>query len=355
MSFIDWIKELLKNDNREIVKIQGKDLTKTLGTTDKFCCAVYTQKKTLLTGVPVVFKVNGVEYERKTDSTGLACLSINLGVGSYSITSTFKGDEQYTDASTTNIIKVAPVLTASDLSMSYHDGSSFEVKATDSNGNPVPNINVEITINNVTYKRLTNENGVASLRINLQAGTYNVTSSCNGNSITNTVKVNKASTRMEGTDINKVVGDSTGYQCAVYTPENNRVMSGNVDITVNGKTYTKSIDSEGLAKLNINLAKGEYTIKAEYKGDNNYTGSSVSNSCKITEPAPAPTKLYEYLTNTGCSGMGQCTPYYCACNSLQEAFYRLTGIHIAESTIASVASTTTSGTDHWGKIGRAHV
>lgn len=60
------------------------------------------------------------------------------------------------------------------------------------------------------------------------------------------------------------------------------------------------------------------------------------------------TSLNPYMTTSGCSGMGQCTGYYCACNSLQQCFYRLTGIKVAESTIASVAGTTTSGTDHAG-------
>lgn len=58
--------------------------------------------------------------------------------------------------------------------------------------------------------------------------------------------------------------------------------------------------------------------------------------------------LKPYITEKGCSGMGQCTGYYCACNSLQQCFYRLTGIKVAESTIASVAGTTTSGTSHQG-------
>lgn len=58
--------------------------------------------------------------------------------------------------------------------------------------------------------------------------------------------------------------------------------------------------------------------------------------------------LNAYMTSQGCAGMGQCTGYYCGCNSLQQCFYRLTGIKVAESTIASVAGTTTSGTDHAG-------
>lgn len=60
------------------------------------------------------------------------------------------------------------------------------------------------------------------------------------------------------------------------------------------------------------------------------------------------TSLKPYLTSTGCSGMGQCTPYYCACNSLQQCFYRLTGIQVPESTLASVMGTTSAGTSHQG-------
>lgn len=63
---------------------------------------------------------------------------------------------------------------------------------------------------------------------------------------------------------------------------------------------------------------------------------------------PTPPKLHSYMTEKGCKGMGQCTGYYCACNSLQQCIYRLTGIFIDESIIASIAGTTTFGTSHQG-------
>lgn len=78
--------------------------------------------------------------------------------------------------------------------------------------------------------------------------------------------------------------------------------------------------------------------------DSNALKAQTSSSTTTTTNSG----LRAYLTNTGCSGLGQCTGYYCACNSLQQCFYRLTGIQVAESTIASVAGTTTAGTGHSG-------
>ena len=79
-----------------------------------------------------------------------------------------------------------------------------------------------------------------------------------------------------------------------------------------------------------------------------YRKQHGKNPSKITVTYEKITKLHEYLTEHGCSGMGQCTGYWCGPNSLQQCFYRLTGIHVKESTIAAVAGSTTDGTDNEG-------
>lgn len=101
---------------------------------------------------------------------------------------------------------------------------------------------------------------------------------------------------------------------------------------------------------NREYSKAEYIYMAKY----------VINWWK-QKPGKAPTDiptkatkkstskvLNPYMTNTGCSGMGQCSSVNCACNSLQQCFYRLTGIKVPESTIAKWAGTTSAGTSHQG-------
>ena len=132
-------------------------------------------------GVNIVFNINGVFYTRSTDANGYAKMNINLGEGEYIITGEYKG------LLASNKIKVLPILSANDLKMTYKDGSKFIAKLVDGQGNVYSGQTVRFNINGVFYDRVTDDYGQAKLNVNLQAGTYTITSTYNGFNIANTV------------------------------------------------------------------------------------------------------------------------------------------------------------------------
>uniref|UniRef100_UPI00388E6B26 carboxypeptidase-like regulatory domain-containing protein n=1 Tax=Methanobrevibacter sp. TaxID=66852 RepID=UPI00388E6B26 len=134
-------------------------------------------------GESVTFNINGVFYTRQTDANGTAKLNINLLPGDYIITAEYKG------CKVSNNIKVLPVLTASDLVKKYGTITPFEANLVDGQGKAYANQKIEFNINGIFYYRNTDNNGVATLNINLMAGEYIITSTYNACSISNKVTI----------------------------------------------------------------------------------------------------------------------------------------------------------------------
>ncbi|WP_295590616.1 DUF3344 domain-containing protein [uncultured Methanobrevibacter sp.] len=238
--------------------------------------------------VNVNIGILGKVYTIKTNDEGIAILPINLASGTYEINATFSGNKYYTDAfveATVTVNKAVPVLTADDLVMSYKDGSVYSVTLTDANGNALANTYVKITIGTTTYNRKTDENGVANLPINLPLGQYDVTAKFDGDSkydsveITNKITVNKPQMSIVAEDVNMFYKDGTSYDVQLTDGEGNPVaMAGEIiKITINGKTYDRKTNSEGIATLPINLMAGTYTITAEYDGN------TISNTVTVNK------------------------------------------------------------------------
>ena len=60
--------------------------------------------------------------------------------------------------------------------MNYKDGSKFNATLLDSHGNPLANQTLRFNVNGVFYNKVTGDDGVASLNINLFRGKYIITS-----------------------------------------------------------------------------------------------------------------------------------------------------------------------------------
>ena len=136
-----------------------------------------------VSGAKVTFNINGVFYNRISDEYGYAYLNINLNPGNYIITADYNG------FMVSNNIVVKPILFTNDLSIRYGSKSSFEATLVDGQGRYYPNQTVAFNINGVFYERITNDYGVASLNIRLQAGKYIITSSFNDCNVANTITI----------------------------------------------------------------------------------------------------------------------------------------------------------------------
>ncbi|MBR6023882.1 MAG: Ig-like domain repeat protein, partial [Methanobrevibacter sp.] len=163
---------------------ENRDITKYYKNGTQYTVKVLgADGKAVGAGETVKFNINGMVYERKTNESGIAKLSINLPAGDYVITAEYNG------CKVANNIKVLPLLSAKDITMKYHDGTKFVANLVDGQGKPYANQEVTFNINGVFYNKVTDASGQAKLNINLLAGKYIITSSYNGANIANTITI----------------------------------------------------------------------------------------------------------------------------------------------------------------------
>ena len=116
--------------------------------------------------------------------------------------------------------------------MAYKDGSTYDVKLTDSKGNPIVNAVVKFTICNRTYNIKTKSDGIAKLAIGLNKGVYNVTASFNNTyyryvETTNTITVTSR-TSITAHDINMTYKDGTTYDVQLVDGNGNPIAQSGV-------------------------------------------------------------------------------------------------------------------------------
>lgn len=163
--------------------VDNYDLTKYYKSNSQYSVRILDAHGNPAKGVAVTFNIHGKFYERYTNENGYAIMNINLDAGNYIITAQYNGYQR------SNNIQVLPILSASDLSMDYQDGSKFRVKLVDGQGKPYADQKVMFNIHGKIYYKYTDENGIATLNINLNPGNYIITTSYNGFKISNKINV----------------------------------------------------------------------------------------------------------------------------------------------------------------------
>ena len=193
---------------------------------------------------------------------GAATLTLEgLDSGIYPITVEFtsKNYENKTFSTTVIIEYLKARIISNDFEKYYKSPESFVIRLVDSKNNPLANETVKFLVNGKNYTRNTDENGMASISINLNSGTYNITTFFDGNDEFNAVRAEntvKILSTLEGKDIVKYFRNATQYRAVIYD-SNGKILAGqDVTFNINGVFYTKTTDENGVAELNINLIPG---------------------------------------------------------------------------------------------------
>ena len=261
--------------NKGEATLSAVDLTMTYKDGSAWTVSLTDAKGEVISGANVAFGIKGKTYTVKTDDEGVAKLTINLVPGTYDINATLVSplyDAELVEATVT-VNKAAAVLSASDLVMSYKDGSAWAVTLTDANGKAISGTNIAFSVKGATYNIKTDADGVAKLPIGLMIGEYDVSATLNNpnyeaDSISNTVTVSDYDAKLVADDINMTYKDGTSYDVQVVDGKGNNISVAYlvVKITIKGTSYNVKTDANGIAKLPINLAPGTYDISAEYNG-----------------------------------------------------------------------------------------
>ena len=249
----------------------SKDFTKIFRNDTQYYATFVDSQGNVLKNTQVRLNINGVYYTRTTSDQGIAKMNINLNPGTYVLTAENPASgEQHT-----TVIKVlSSIVENQDLIKYYRNESKYTLRILDGNGKPVgAGVTVKLNINGVFYERKTNASGYMNMNINLNPGTYIVTAEYNGLMASNTVKVLPI---LSAKDVNMKYRDGTKFELKLLDGKGNPFAAQKITFNINGVFYERITDSNGIARLNLNLQAGQYIITSMYEN-----GAALANKVTI--------------------------------------------------------------------------
>uniref|UniRef100_UPI000370F98C Ig-like domain repeat protein n=1 Tax=Methanobrevibacter smithii TaxID=2173 RepID=UPI000370F98C len=238
----------------------------------------------------VTFRILGLYSPRnKTISNGNASWLISpLTSGSYTINAYYNGDNNYLSSNTTKILVINQ--TKSILKVNVEIGENeiiFSATLYSEDGRPITG-NVTLELNKEFYKIVITD-GVGFRSFDkLPEGKYTYFATYKG-----TDKISRATDNgtfeiksveynviLNASDVKMIYHDGTRFIATLTDKQGNPIRDAAIEITINGKTYTKTTDEKGVVSLGLSLDSGIYTVTVNFKGTADYT--PITKQAKVT-------------------------------------------------------------------------
>ena len=279
-----------ENNPIEDINIISEDVDMFYKDGTRFYVELQDKNNKPIENASVTFNINGINYTRQSNENGQTSLPLNLNSGRYTIITTYNGNKT---VYVNNTVNIKSTIYSEDVTKIYKNSTQYYAKFMDIDGTTVKNMPVTFNINGVLYVRVTNDNGIAKLNINLVQGKYILTAINPKTSemISNNITV--LPTIINNRDVVKYYKNGTQYVVTLIGRDGQTVGSGEtVEFNINGVFYNRQTNIRGEAQLNLNLNPGDYIITAEYNN------CKVSNNIKILSTLLTNNITMEYKDGT---------------------------------------------------------
>ena len=190
-----------------------------------------------------------------------------IGEGTHDVEVIYSGDGKYGSKTVNTTVTVFKSINYRDMKRGWDSPYDYQAEFLDKYGNVLKNSDVQFIVDGKTYTVKTDNQGIAYLTdSHLAVGSYDVTIINTATGETATAKVTIVKRLLENKDITMDFMDGTFYVVLAIGDDGNPVGEGEfVDVMANNIHYSVRTNSEGYARLKINLNPKTYTVTAEYK------------------------------------------------------------------------------------------
>ncbi len=246
-----------------------------------------------INGTTVIIYVDGEKVANATtDKDGIYNYNYSTGiVGTHNVTVTYAGNNKYNSSNATTNFQTIKIKADIDLTLpedvTVKSLVNITGKVTDTDGNVLSNLPVNVTVNNKTITTTTDSSGNYIVTgVNVVLGENNVTVTA-GNStviaqpVNGTFTVRKVMTTITIDPLpDTIIGDNITITGKLVDEQNNPIVNTNTTITIDDLTILVITDENGniVSTIPANTL-GQKTITMEYAGNNVYSNSK--NNTKV--------------------------------------------------------------------------
>ena len=242
----------------------------------------------------ITITINETKHTLTTDNNGQTTLPINLLPGTYTAKINYTGNDIYTPSATNATVTINKITTnmqTNSIAFIYDEPENLTITLKDYKNNLLANRNIQITLNGENHTITTNNNGEATLPINLLPGIYTAKITFNENEIylpssTNAdITINKITTNIQTNNITFRYDEPENLTITLKDYKNNILTNKNIQIIIDNKNYNLTTDNNGQLTLAIDLLPGNHTAEINYEEDDIYLPSSANANIIINKIA----------------------------------------------------------------------